>query len=964
MDPTITQCLIKNSFSKSQIESFEDEVQELKESAFVTVDQVPEINLDIKTVDSKKPQSVDPIFVDTERYNELQNKKDIYGEMKQNMTDKEFDKYISMANPFEGIGEDIFQNRAGVKLANIDSIFNISLSSPAYSARQTVGQFSFCDVAGAPGAWTQYMQYRRPDSIGYGISLKDPRIMWDKRVLNMERFTEFYGEDKSGDLYIHALNFSKFVKSITPLGVDFVGADGGMAVTNNERYQEFENSRLIFAEIYSAITSLKEGGNFVLKVYDTVTKFSADFLYILACCFQRLNIFKPMSSRPANAEKYIVAQGFKLGLDDFISVCDKVYRSFTDNKKVSQIFPSLPKEFEEWLIKINNDNVEQQMWYTDLVLSLYRGESIRIGVYNLFRAGIIWKLPNSKELVQDETKYLESRLFTDDDFFLNDTDKQLAYRRRRGEEKLSEKWGQRKLLMTLIQFLTNYWEPQSYPDLKVVYAGSAPGTNIEIVASMFPTVEFHLYDPKPFAIRPTDQIKLYHQKFTDIDAKKWSNREDVFFISDIRVADPFDPKFKGNALGIELEIIGEMNMQMKWYQIMNPLSAHLKFRLPYSGFNLDTLEYLDGNVFKQPWTGQSSTETRLVPFGIDKIKVWDAVKYESQMFYHNTVTREKQRFINPFTYDNSPVFIGKSNTYDTICEAMILKQYLEKFNKLATMAEVYKISNKLDKTLKVNKELLKSREGTAAAAASPSPEKDNIQISPISLNDKTRRTFWLIQEGFLPCGTKQRSLSVLMNRPEKELVYTGALFGAAQVAVAYAAQLSRKKATIFVNPGREGHPMLERAREYGANIRVTRSKLSDMQEEAKAYAKKTGAYLVPFGFDDPQFKEQIIRDLKKNVPSNLQDTDARIWVVYGSGVLLSILQEVFPKATFLVVVVGRKFRGRYPPRTTVYEAPQKFWEPANILPPYKSIPEYDAKVWQFVLKHGKSGDIIWNTASC
>ena len=48
----------------------------------------------------------------------------------------------------------------------------------------------------------------------------------------------------------------------------------------------------------------------------------------------------------------------------------------------------------------------------------------------------------------------------------------------------------------------------------------------------------------------------------------------------------------------------------------------------------------------------------------------------------------------------------------------------------------------------------------------------------------------------------------------------------------------------------------------------------------------------------------------------------------------------------------------------MYSAPEKFWKPDNIMPPYQSIPEYDAKVWQFVLDKGEHNDIIWNTASC
>ena len=47
----------------------------------------------------------------------------------------------------------------------------------------------------------------------------------------------------------------------------------------------------------------------------------------------------------------------------------------------------------------------------------------------------------------------------------------------------------------------------------------------------------------------------------------------------------------------------------------------------------------------------------------------------------------------------------------------------------------------------------------------------------------------------------------------------------------------------------------------------------------------------------------------------------------------------------------------------IFISPEKFEEPAHILPPYPSVDTYDAKLWQFVLKYGKSGDYIWNVAS-
>ena len=99
----------------------------------------------------------------------------------------------------------------------------------------------------------------------------------------------------------------------------------------------------------------------------------------------------------------------------------------------------------------------------------------------------------------------------------------------------------------------------------------------------------------------------------------------------------------------------------------------------------------------------------------------------------------------------------------------------------------------------------------------PNPDVPAL-ILPVELG--TRRV-WLIQEGQLLCGTKQRVLPLLLAESKPELVYTGATSGAAQVLVAYAAKLSRKKATLFVGTyeGEPEHPMLRRARALGARLK-------------------------------------------------------------------------------------------------------------------------------------------------
>lgn len=213
----------------------------------------------------------------------------------------------------------------------------------------------------------------------------------------------------------------------------------------------------------------------------------------------------------------------------------------------------------------------------------------------------------------------------------------MAYARRQGEVKTVEHWGQRKLLMSEIEFLTLYGDRAS----KVVYAGmdrraretwpfvlayffpllfasslllaatgAAPGDHINFLsATLFPELEWLLVDPAPFACKATDRIKLRQDYFTDELAASLRD-EATLFICDVRSMDS----------GLQEEekegrVFVDMQWQQQWVKLMRPKAAMLKFRLPYPSKNsgeTDSTTYMDGDIFLPVWGGRTTTETRLV----------------------------------------------------------------------------------------------------------------------------------------------------------------------------------------------------------------------------------------------------------------------------------------------------------------------------------------------------------------
>lgn len=243
-------------------------------------------------------------------------------------------------------------------------------------------------------------------------------------------------------------------------------------------------------------------------------------------------------------------------------------------------------------------------------------------------------------------------------------------------------WGQRKLGLALIQFLTYYWDPEKIPHPQIVYAGAAPGKNILLAMALFPGCQWHLYDPSPIKIQPREDVHIYQQLFLDEDARRWSGRNDVFFLSDIRSIGRENVLPHDYEAGIWKDMINQQN----WVKMIKPVKAQLKFRLPYAGRGFpNQLNYLNGVLYHGIWAPQSSTESRLVPNDDLQETTWLIDQYENLSFYFNNQTRETFRYQNPFYTLNdyraySPIHPPDlTNDYDSRAETQVWINYLNKF---------------------------------------------------------------------------------------------------------------------------------------------------------------------------------------------------------------------------------------------------------------------------------------------
>ncbi len=238
------------------------------------------------------------------------------------------------------------------------------------------------------------------------------------------------------------------------------------------------------------------------------------------------------------------------------------------------------------------------------------------------------------------------------------------------------------------------------------------------------------------------------------------------------------------------------------------------------------------------------------------------------------------------------------------------------------------------------------------------------------------KTFYVFDDSICIGGTKQRLLGRALEKIGKnEIVYAGPESGFAQIALAYCTFLYGKTGTAFLNShsSKEKNILTKIAEVFKLNVHNSEGSkpwtLRESEEAAKEYVNQdlVNRYLLPFGLKDEKgsllytsFYEALREAIE---PKYLNNPPKRLWVTAGSGFLLNILHAIWPTTEYLIIQVGKEVTDEqisHISKKKKYISPQNFAENATRLPPYNSVPWYDAKLWQFFVVDGQEGDYIWN----
>jgi hypothetical protein len=394
-------------------------------------------------------------------------------------------------------------------------------------------------------------------------------------------------------------------------------------------------------------------------------------------------------------------------LNEFSSYSNEFYCS--NIYTFSNLINKISKSDEELIIDIfqnnhDNTNTNNNYKYNELFLEniLLRWKTLNYNYYEI--------LYNMKQTLNNKTKrlsYHKNININHNDKIIpettNDLTNQSQYLNYARDFQSRCQWGQKKLLLSEIQFLTKVCQKlntKSLKDYAVVYAGAAHGFHFPILYNLFPELIWLLYDPARFSkeagMHPQKQkVKIFNQFFTDDTikhAKQNSENRKILFISDIRLSPD------------EEAVMKDMISQAKWGTDLEADYMLLKYKVPYEEENTKefktntivdlqinpkyiknpelkaddkTFLYLKGDVYIQLFAHIHSVELRLMVEKVNGKYELDAVKYneiEKKMFYFNTSLRTSW---STEDYDFLDYIPGYDSSIECVMEYNIIKNYYE-----------------------------------------------------------------------------------------------------------------------------------------------------------------------------------------------------------------------------------------------------------------------------------------------
>lgn len=312
---------------------------------------------------------------------------------------KKWDKAKRKVNPYELVnisGTNVFRNEKFKR--NSSNI--IPLSRSFFKMLEMLNSFDIipkefnvrggivANIAEGPGGFIESIyKYRKNKNINdthYCITLKSKNKNipgWGQ--LERRKFHFLNNKNvilKTGSLYNTEtiIGYSKLFQNKKAY---LVTGDGGFDYSGDFNNQEISSLKIIFSEITTSLLIQEKNGSMVCKMFDLFTHLSLQIIYLLSLLYENVYIFKPVTSRPANSEKYIISTGFKGVSNKFINSMLNCIKNWDTFKKEEICIKNLilPDEFIKEMKNVNKIFMDYQKKYINKTLNFIQG---KINCYN------------------------------------------------------------------------------------------------------------------------------------------------------------------------------------------------------------------------------------------------------------------------------------------------------------------------------------------------------------------------------------------------------------------------------------------------------------------------------------------------------------------------------------------------------------------------------------------------------
>ncbi len=141
----------------------------------------------------------------------------------------------------------------------------------------------------------------------------------------------------------------------------------------DKRYMEQYNKRQLIISCRYALTKLHEGGHFICKLLDTLTRFTTGLIYLLYRSFKSICILRPFTLDPASSERFLICRELKYPVD--ISIIQYLnsllkYEKIEDILEVISLKCLLESQFQQYiadtsqrLIQREIQGLTKRLWY-------------------------------------------------------------------------------------------------------------------------------------------------------------------------------------------------------------------------------------------------------------------------------------------------------------------------------------------------------------------------------------------------------------------------------------------------------------------------------------------------------------------------------------------------------------------------------------------------------------------------